>query len=85
MLLCPNIVSLFFFFQQEHVRHRPSEIPHNEKLLSLKYEVKHLKHPDLSRSVFFSPLLKLINKSKHIKSSNCPKVPWDRSRSWSVI
>lgn len=27
-------------FLQESLRGRPKEIPHNEKLLSLKYEVK---------------------------------------------
>lgn len=33
--------SFFLYFSlQESLRGRPKEIPHNEKLLSLKYEVK---------------------------------------------
>lgn len=32
--------SSFFFSLQDSLRGRPKEIPHNEKLLSLKYEVK---------------------------------------------
>lgn len=30
----------FFFPLQDPIREQPKEIPHNEKLLSLKYEVK---------------------------------------------
>lgn len=45
-LICP--------LPQESLRGRPKEIPHNEKLLSLKYEVNQSAHPQ-SLSVLGSP------------------------------
>lgn len=36
---CNSKFFFFFQFTQDIVRSRPKEIPHNEKLLSLKFEV----------------------------------------------
>lgn len=41
--LCFYILIVFVFSQPDAVRHQPREIPHNEKLLSLKYEVINIK------------------------------------------